>query len=350
MAGLLDFQNPDTLSQLGLLGGLLTARQGQNWPLMLQQAAQASERRKLMQAEEEQRKLQMEQMRAMQAQQEQRAKALQDLAAQRPDLASLLQLAPDVGVSRAFPAAEKPQAYTLAPGQRRFEGGKEVAAVPAERKAPEGMQYDEGGRLVAIPGYVQMRSQIAAAGRQLPDTTPKAPPGYRYRQDMSLEAIPGGPADTKIGAEAEKQARRTEGAIQRSDVVLGKVREAINKSGVTTTGPLGAIAKSIPGTGAYNLKSTLDTIKANIGFAELQAMREASPTGGALGQVAVQELNALQAVLGSLDQAQSQDELLRNLYAIEKHYSNWKRAAQQGASQPVGAQKSDGGFKFLGRE
>lgn len=347
MAGLLDFQNPDSLSQLGLIGGLLTATKGSNWPLMLHQAAQAQERRKLMQVEEQNRQMQADQMKQQQAEKERRDQAMQALIAQRPELAQLLQLDPAAGIQRAFPAPERPQAYTLAPGQRRFEGGREVAAVPAERKAPEGMQYDEGGRLVAIPGYVQMRSQIAAAGRQLPDATPKAPPGYRYRPDMSLEPIPGGPADAKVGQAAEKEARRTEGAIQRADIVIGKVRDAIGKAGVTTTGPMGAIGSRIPGTGAYNLKTTLDTIKANIGFAELQAMREASPTGGALGQVAIQELNALQSVLGSLDQAQSQDELLRNLYAIEKHYTNWKQAVKQ-SGQPSGGSNIDDLVKKYG--
>ena len=70
MAGLLDFQNPDSLAQLGLIGGLLTATKGSNWPLMLHQAAQAQERRKLMQADEQQRLAQAEQMKRQQAEQE----------------------------------------------------------------------------------------------------------------------------------------------------------------------------------------------------------------------------------------------------------------------------------------
>lgn len=165
-----------------------------------------------------------------------------------------------------------------------------------------------------------------------PEKPEKAPQGYRYAGDR-LEPIPGGPADTKAGKEAEAIAKRTEGALARADFVLGNVKEAINETGVTTAGPLGAMGRKIPGTGAYNLNKKLDAIRSNIGFAELQAMREASPTGGALGQVAVQELNMLQSVLGSLDTAQSPQQLEKNLYAIEKHYTNWKRAVKQ-AQQP----------------
>lgn len=178
-----------------------------------------------------------------------------------------------------------------------------------------------------------------------PDKGPAAPAGFRFTPDGNLQAIPGGPADTKAGDKAEALQKREAGALARADMVLGNVREAIKESGVTTAGPLGAIGRNIPGTGAYNLNKKLDAIRSNIGFAELQAMREASPTGGALGQVAVQELNMLQSVLGSLDTAQSPAQLEKNLYAIEKHYTKWKQAVQ-GAAQ----EQSQGGFKVLGVE
>ena len=55
----------------------------------------------------------------------------------------------------------------------------------------------------------------------------------------------------------------------------------------------GSFLKSIPQTDALALNKSLETIKANIGFDKLQAMREASPTGGALGQVSNQELTSL---------------------------------------------------------
>ena len=63
------------------------------------------------------------------------------------------------------------------------------------------------------------------------------------------------------------------------------------------------------------------TMKGNIGFAKLQAMREASPTGGALGQVSNIELELLTGVIGSLDQAQDDEDLLRVLDQIEYTYN-----------------------------
>jgi hypothetical protein len=44
--GLLDFSDPDSLSQLGMAFGLLNAKRGDNWPALLAQAAQAQEARK----------------------------------------------------------------------------------------------------------------------------------------------------------------------------------------------------------------------------------------------------------------------------------------------------------------
>ena len=48
----------------------------------------------------------------------------------------------------------------------------------------------------------------------------------------------------------------------------------------------------------YN--SMLETVEANIAFFQLQAMRESNETGGALGQIAVKELEMLAATLGRL--------------------------------------------------
>ena len=47
-------------------------------------------------------------------------------------------------------------------------------------------------------------------------------------------------------------------------------------------------------------------------------MRDASPTGGALGQVSERELGYLQSVLGSLEQSQTADELR----AISDYYKS----------------------------
>ena len=87
-------------------------------------------------------------------------------------------------------------------------------------------------------------------------------------------------------------------------------------NGSFLTGYTGSIANSIPGTEAHDIWNTLNTIKANLGFDKLQAMRDASPTGGALGQVSEMENKLLQSVWGSIEQSQSAAQLVANLQQI----------------------------------
>ena len=97
--------------------------------------------------------------------------------------------------------------------------------------------------------------------------------------------------------------------------------DIIKESPKTTTG-MGSYLSNIPGTDAKSLKERLASIKANIGFDYLQAMREASPTGGALGNVSDKELQGLQSVFGSLEQSLDAEELTYNLNLLNYTYNN----------------------------
>ena len=83
------------------------------------------------------------------------------------------------------------------------------------------------------------------------------------------------------------------------------------------TAGLGSLLNAIPGTEAANVRAALDQVKGLISFSELQKMRNASPTGGALGQVAIRELELLESALGALDQRQSKSALIANLKQIK---------------------------------
>lgn len=129
----------------------------------------------------------------------------------------------------------------------------------------------------------------------------------------------------KAAERTDKKEAAKQAAVSHANKVLGDVSAASSLVSGPTTGIIGKAQSFVPGTDAYNLNQRLLTIKANLGFDRLQQMREASPTGGALGQVAVQELQALQASIGSLELGQDKKELTNNLNKIEHHYSNWLR-------------------------
>ena len=77
----------------------------------------------------------------------------------------------------------------------------------------------------------------------------------------------------------------------------------------------------VQGTMAFDAAVLAKSIEAGIAFDRLQAMREASPTGGALGAVTEGELDLLKSSLGSISQSQSQGQLLYNLNRLEEIYS-----------------------------
>lgn len=64
--------------------------------------------------------------------------------------------------------------------------------------------------------------------------------------------------------------------------------------------------------------AALKQITALIGFDELNQMRQASPTGGALGQVSERELMYLQSVAGTLDPNQSEPAFRRQLQKVKE--------------------------------
>ena len=137
-------------------------------------------------------------------------------------------------------------------------------------------------------------------------------------------------------AQAEKKALddkardRRNNYINQASNVIGTIDEADGLVSKWSAG-WGGKLQNVPGTDALNLAAKLKTIKANIGFDRLQQMREASPTGGALGQVAVQELENLQATIASLDQLQDPQQLKDALGKIKMHYNNWLKTLAPGS-------------------
>jgi hypothetical protein len=146
----------------------------------------------------------------------------------------------------------------------------------------------------------------------------------------------GQPVETKASREAAKEALQRQSTLAGADNVLKEVKDAKGLVGWNTAG-VGGVLANIPATDARNLSAKLSTIKANLGFDRLQQMRAESPTGGALGAVAVQELVALQATVASLDQLQGSAQLGTALDKIETHYTNWKNAVAQSQGGKGGA-------------
>lgn len=167
------------------------------------------------------------------------------------------------------------------------------------------------------------------------DNAPKLPAGYRWKDGMvgqQVEPIKDGPHDT-----SKKDAAARAGEVSQANIVLTKLDQAhdlVQTSAFPTTGFVGSKMANIPGTPAYNLKQLLEPVKANIGFDAINKMRQTSPTGGALGNVTVRELELLQSKIASLEQAQSQVQFLRALREVKDEYSKVVHGPQGGGGMP----------------
>ena len=127
-------------------------------------------------------------------------------------------------------------------------------------------------------------------------------------------------------------------------MITNRIDTAVGLISKDTVGWRALILKDLPETKARALKNKLDVIKGNIGFDRLQQMRDASPTGGALGQVAIQELYALQNSIDSLDQLQTGEELEQALNNIKAQYESYvknQRASMEANEPLLGTPESD---------
>tara|TARA_R110000772_G_C13239559_1_gene433567 strand:- start:212 stop:1255 length:1044 start_codon:yes stop_codon:yes gene_type:complete len=130
-------------------------------------------------------------------------------------------------------------------------------------------------------------------------------------------------------ADSKNAFSRVTTAKDQQELLGGLFDQARANVGSWTTGLAGARLGDIAGTDAYDLKQTISTIQANVGFDKLQSMRQLSKTGGALGSVSEKELALLTGALGSLDTAQSQEQFLAQLDRVEEQIANsWARVTE----------------------
>lgn len=130
------------------------------------------------------------------------------------------------------------------------------------------------------------------------------PQGYEAIRDdngrvVRYQPIPGGPADTSASEAAAAENQAVSG-----DVIMGaasKARQIARENGRWATGIGGQLLSGIGETRAAELRRQVEVLKSNAKVENLQAMRAASPTGGALGSVSNQENEMLAAKAGALD-------------------------------------------------
>jgi murein DD-endopeptidase MepM/ murein hydrolase activator NlpD len=127
----------------------------------------------------------------------------------------------------------------------------------------------------------------------------------------------------------KKNAMTVRDQIAGNKIAIDTIDEMLGGLSRFDTGLTGTVSSWIPATDAYDIDADLETIKAIVGFAKLKAMRDASKTGGALGQVSEMENKLLQSVLGSLSQGQSREKFVKNLTQVKDSLKKLNKAAMQ---------------------
>ena len=168
---------------------------------------------------------------------------------------------------------------------------------------PDGMVISQGGPVVLD------RANLQTGSGQTRIADPTSPTGTRIVPEPGSEAAAAARAGELAVADYNRKADIVDANIDRAITMLDESGRWVAGWGSTLSG--------IPESASRDFAATLDTIKANLGFEELQQMRDSSPTGGALGQVTERELAFLQAVQGNLDAAQSPEQVRRILVEVQ---------------------------------
>lgn len=157
----------------------------------------------------------------------------------------------------------------------------------------------------------RLQQEINGAGR--------APAGYRYTADGGMEAIPGGPADVK----AQGKFNQDIASMNATESAMNELAQQANAlkehGGLDAAVGWQSMFPTMPGSKAANAEALLETLRSKTAFGTLQAMRDASKTGGALGAVSEKELKLLESNLAALSKAQSPEQFRQQLDAIVKY-------------------------------
>lgn len=200
------------------------------------------------------------------------------------------------------------------------------AQPTANPAAPTNMGATQPEPPVTINGAIPAPTNMPVP-LQRPGETQSA---YKLRIENDPAAIASREAAKEMGqGQGTKNVNQSKvqsaltGFVTQSQLVTDNIDKAINlidnSSFATGYGRMASGGGALPSTDARALDNYLNTIKANVGFDQLQSMRENSPTGGALGQVSDMENKLLQAVKGALDPL-SPEQLRANLITIKELY------------------------------
>lgn len=229
---------------------------------------------------------------------------------------------------------------------------------PAQRKAffmDQGVKAEERYKMMETQRHNKVTEGISGGHLQIARENQQRgtiPAGYRMSADgKNLEAIPGGPTTTPL-APKELQAREAKypaatTAVKtveaKSDKLIQDIETLKNHPGLDSiTGAVYGRTPSVTAEGRA-AQALYDSIVARGGFQELSAMRAASPTGGALGNVSNQEGQQLKDAFGTLNRTQDAADLRKQLERVAEDVRGAKTRIREAYDMTYDYKPSSGG-------
>ena len=180
-----------------------------------------------------------------------------------------------------------------------------------------GLPANKPGAYANVP-WEQVRGQIARV-----ESGGGAAPGQ-------LQGPPKGSASGKAAQASAEAYNAMEAASAKYDDTIARAKRLLNNPALDTI--VGNVQGNIPETAlslysqsAANALSDYNELLAVAGFQELQAMRDASPTGGALGQVSDSENRLLQQSAFAASRTQDENKFRQSLQNYIKRLEESKR-------------------------
>ena len=206
------------------------------------------------------------------------------------------------------------------------------------------MKSSEPKNVVMSPGsaLVEEGTGRVIAERGFKPPAPKDPPqpNYKYleRDDGSVSVFRNGELMQTLPAPGASGGDNESGLmlIQQTNGLLNDIQK-LKDIGYTESGFTGGVTSMIPGTPAYDREKDLLSLRARLGFDQINEMKrlaqESGASGTGLGQISNIEFMSLQSTIDAIYPGMSEEAQLEALENIERHLTIVQKLASGVAAQ-----------------
>jgi hypothetical protein len=181
---------------------------------------------------------------------------------------------------------------------------------------------DLGGRLAATPNMTKRQESAAGIAEKRATTAKTVEATTKAMEERKAEPTQ---AYGTLGGAFE--------GLNRMEDMAREVRDHPFLS--NAAGPVGSRLWTLRADTA-NVEAKLEALKSRIAISALQAMRDASKTGGALGNVSDKDLDLLKNSIASLELRQSPEQLRQGLDVVVQHTQNLRDRMSRGYAATYG--------------